>query len=194
MREHAAQRHIRRTVNTKRRRLPVHALLRHLGRFRRSDYDPDQAVYGILQARAAKAKVRAFSPHDLRRSCVSDLLGVDISVVERFVGHANVTTTARYDRRGEQAKKKAAKALCVPIVASDPGSANEGGVRNRGSDSHQGHRRRESPRSTSPRWCSESCKACSSRRRTSLRESPMVSPRDQASLPASWATLARSKA
>ncbi len=72
-----------------------------------------QAVLLIVKKRAEEAGVESFSPHDFRRTFCSDLLdaGVDIVTVQKLAGHSSPVTTAKYDRRGEETKRKAVQKL-----------------------------------------------------------------------------------
>lgn len=78
----------------------------------------DQAIYYILDERRQQAGVEPFTPHDLRRTFAGDLLdaGADLATAQKLMGHTNPATTAGYDRRTEQVKRKAVAALSVPYT------------------------------------------------------------------------------
>lgn len=73
----------------------------------------DSGIYKMLQRRAREADIAHLSPHDFRRTFVGDLLDaqVDIATVKAMAGHASIETTARYDRRPEERKQRAAGLL-----------------------------------------------------------------------------------
>ena len=73
----------------------------------------------ILKRRAEQARIRPCTPHDLRRTFITNLLdrGNDIAVASRMAGHRNISTTTRYDRRDEHANRNAADTIHVPYHA-----------------------------------------------------------------------------
>jgi site-specific recombinase XerD len=74
-----------------------------------------QSVYRILNHRASQAGIEQLSPHDIRRTTATHLLerGVDLAVVQRMLGHKQLSTTIIYDKRGEKAKMQAAGVLSI---------------------------------------------------------------------------------
>lgn len=76
----------------------------------------DQAVYHILQVRQRQAGIEKCAPHDLRRTFATAMLdnGEDLITIRDAMGHASVTTTQQYDRRGEQRLRAARDRLLMP--------------------------------------------------------------------------------
>lgn len=80
-----------------------------------------QAVYAALRKRSRQASVLGrrtvvCTPHDLRRTLVGRLLnaGADLATVQAIVGHASPATTARYDRRPVEHRRRAMASLSIP--------------------------------------------------------------------------------
>ena len=80
-----------------------------------------QAVYYILKSRQKEAGVASFSPHDLRRTTITDMLeaNVDVLTVSAIAGHASADTTRRYDKRPEDTKRAAAEKLRSPFKPAE---------------------------------------------------------------------------
>lgn len=66
-------------------------------------------LYAITKEWCSTFKIDDFSPHDMRRTYASHLLsiGVDISTVKDMMGHSNIATTQRYDKRGDERMRNA---------------------------------------------------------------------------------------
>lgn len=75
-----------------------------------------QTVYDVLRRRSGQSGLSPLTPHDMRRSFVTDLLkaGVDLALVQKMAGHASPATTARYDHRFHEFMRKASNQLDVP--------------------------------------------------------------------------------
>lgn len=75
-----------------------------------------QTVYDVLRRRSIQAGIEPLSPHDMRRTLITEMLvrGVDVLTVSNIAGHESTDTTRRYDRRGDDAKRKAAKVFDLP--------------------------------------------------------------------------------
>jgi integrase len=79
----------------------------------------DGDIYAAVKRWGSLAGIPPLTPHDLRRSYVSELIdsGADFKVAADLCGHASIFTTARYDRRGDEARRRAADLVCVPFEA-----------------------------------------------------------------------------
>lgn len=61
----------------------------------------------ILIKRARQAGLQDVDWHDLRRTVVSELIdaGVDFGTIAKIIGHSDIKTTQRYDRRKDDARR-----------------------------------------------------------------------------------------
>lgn len=83
----------------------------HLSKYRIAG----QAAAVVLKSRAEQAGIEMLTPHDLRRSYISDLFdqGVDVATIAKIVGHTDITITITYDRRQAAPAQRAANLIGI---------------------------------------------------------------------------------
>jgi integrase len=77
-------------------------------------------IYQMVLRRMAKAGIKNATPHDLRRTAISNLLDItDAVTVARMAGHSSTEVTMRYDKRGEERMIEALAKLHLPFRKED---------------------------------------------------------------------------
>lgn len=73
----------------------------------------------MLASLQALSGVEKFTPHDLRRTFITQLLekGVDINTVRQLAGHSDVSTTTRYDKRDMEWQKEASRGMNFSVTS-----------------------------------------------------------------------------
>jgi site-specific recombinase XerC len=80
-----------------------------------------QAVYRAVLRRARAAGIERCTPHDLRRTYISELLDVtDGETARGLARHKSFDTTGKYSRRGERAGREAVERLHDPYAGPTP--------------------------------------------------------------------------
>lgn len=68
---------------------------------------------GILAELQRTSNIARFTPHDMRRTFITRLMeqGVDINTVRQLAGHRDISTTTRYDCRGDSMQISASRRI-----------------------------------------------------------------------------------
>jgi integrase len=78
----------------------------------------DQAIYYIVKQLQLEAGIESITPHDFRRTFITNLLinKIPIDVVKDMAGHSDISTTSRYNRQDkEAAMSEAVKVLRIKV-------------------------------------------------------------------------------
>lgn len=78
----------------------------------------DQTIQDVLARRVRQAGIAHASPHDGRRTFITDVNDAsrDLVATAKIVGHSNINETAQYTRQTEEAKQRAVQSIHLPYV------------------------------------------------------------------------------
>lgn len=83
-----------------------------------------QGIYRLIQKRIRIAGIADATPHDFRRSFITDLIRqYGLSIAQDFAGHASPETTKKYDRSKFEERIKIAHNINIPFVDDDDSNA-----------------------------------------------------------------------